>query len=634
MELHRDLSFGISQSQSCTTTFKYLTTFKYRSKRSLKETEKKTERQRERQRQTHRETESERVRLSHELLSSGQGEGDVRSAVLQVQTMATAQQQQEETERQRDKRYDRQIRIWGKSGQERLETAKVCLLGAGPAGSEAMKNLVLGGVSSYTIVDGEKVTARDFGNNFLIDRESLGQSRAESCSRLLQEFNESVSGRYIAESPEELIDGKPEFFKDFVLILATQLTQPYQMKLDKICRACGVQVIFGRTYGLFGLVRICKEEHTVIEAKPENVLQNLRVHDPWPALREYAHHFDLESLDNMTYKHVPYVVILIKALRLWSERHGGKSAPSDRQEQKDFKQFLRSLQRKLNEDGFVDEGENFKEAVENAHYLWSPPQMPAELQQYFDSESCCQLTATSSKFWILLAALKRFVREGDGDLPFPGSIPDMTATTDLYLQLKRIYQSKHEEDVHKMAGYVSESLQALKREPREVSLEEVRLFCKNSSHLKVLRYNSIEKECQSLFGAGGSAYFQSLLFSEDSAENAFVYVLLHAADKFFAKHGHFPGYFDEGMQDDMGRLKSIVNTTLSEAGLSSVPISEEYIHELCRCGAGEIHTVAAVIGGVLAEEAIKLITEQFVPLKGTLIYNGIRSTTLRVLDSS
>jgi amyloid beta precursor protein binding protein 1 len=540
----------------------------------------------------------------------------------------------QQTEQQRDKRYDRQIRIWGKSGQERLETASVCLLGAGPSGSEAMKNLVLGGVSSYTIVDGKKVTARDFGNNFLIDAESMGQSRAECCSRLLQEFNESVSGRYIAESPEELIDGKAEFFEGFSLILATQLTEPYQMKLDRICRARGVQVIFGRSYGLFGLVRICKEEHAVIEAKPENVLQNLRVHDPWLALRDYAHQFDLESLDNMTYKHVPYVVILIKALRLWSQAHDNKAAPSTRQEQKDFKQFLRSLQRKANEDGFLDEGENFKEAVENAHYLWSPPRMPSELKQYFESDSCCNLTENSTKFWVLVAALKRFVSEGDGNLPFPGSIPDMTATTDLYLELKRIYTSKAEEDVSKMAAHVREILEALKREQKEVSLDDVKLFCKNSSHLKVLKYSSIEKECQSLFGAGGSAYFQSLLFSEDSAENAFVYVLFHAADKFFAKHGHFPGSFDEGMQEDIGSLKSIVNATLSEAGLSSVPISEEYIHEVCRCGAGEIHTVAAVVGGVLAEEAIKLITEQFVPLKGTLVYNGIRSTTLRVLDTA
>lgn len=41
--------------------------------------------------------------------------------------------------------------------------------------------------------------------------------------------------------------------------------------------------------------------------------------------------------------------------------------------------------------------------------------------------------------------------------------------------------------------------------------------------------------------------------------------------------------------------------------------------------------VAAVMGGMAAQEAIKLITRQFVPFGGTLIYNATTSTT-SVLD--
>lgn len=43
-------------------------------------------------------------------------------------------------------KYDRQIRLWGQSGQRRLGEAKVALLGASGAGIEALKNLVLPGV--------------------------------------------------------------------------------------------------------------------------------------------------------------------------------------------------------------------------------------------------------------------------------------------------------------------------------------------------------------------------------------------------------------------------------------------------------------------------------------------------------
>lgn len=49
--------------------------------------------------------------------------------------------------------------------------------------------------------------------------------------------------------------------------------------------------------------------------------------------------------------------------------------------------------------------------------------------------------------------------------------------------------------------------------------------------------------------------------------------------------------------------------------------------EICRFGAGELHCVGSVMGGLAAQEAIKLITRQFVPVAGTLVYNSMASTT-------
>ena len=62
------------------------------------------------------------------------------------------------------RRYDRQLRIWGEQGQARLESAHVCLLNCGPTGSEALKNLLLGGIGAFTIVDNARVTSLDLTN--------------------------------------------------------------------------------------------------------------------------------------------------------------------------------------------------------------------------------------------------------------------------------------------------------------------------------------------------------------------------------------------------------------------------------------------------------------------------------------
>lgn len=77
-------------------------------------------------------------------------------------------------------RYDRGIRIWGAEGQDALEKASICLLHAGPTGAEALKNLVLGGIRSFCVVDAVAVRAEDLGNNFMISREALGRPRAEA----------------------------------------------------------------------------------------------------------------------------------------------------------------------------------------------------------------------------------------------------------------------------------------------------------------------------------------------------------------------------------------------------------------------------------------------------------------------
>ena len=60
-----------------------------------------------------------------------------------------------------------EYRIWGEQGQAALEKASICLLNCGPTGSETLKNLVLGGIGSITVVDGSKVENGDLGNNFM-----------------------------------------------------------------------------------------------------------------------------------------------------------------------------------------------------------------------------------------------------------------------------------------------------------------------------------------------------------------------------------------------------------------------------------------------------------------------------------
>lgn len=101
----------------------------------------------------------------------------------------------------KEKRYDRQLRLWGASGQAALEETHILVVnnGSGVTGIEALKNLVLPGIGQFSIVDSALVTEADLGVNFFLEDESLGKFRAEETVRLLKELNPDVEGTAIKE---------------------------------------------------------------------------------------------------------------------------------------------------------------------------------------------------------------------------------------------------------------------------------------------------------------------------------------------------------------------------------------------------------------------------------------------------
>ncbi|KAM3320815.1 NEDD8-activating enzyme E1 regulatory subunit AXR1 isoform X1 [Capsicum chacoense] len=536
-------------------------------------------------------------------------------------------------------KYDRQLRIWGEQGQAALEKASICLLNCGSTGSETLKNLVLGGVGSITVVDGSKVEVGDLGNNFMVDESSVGQSKAECVCAFLQELNDAVKAKFIEEHPVELIETNPSFFSQFTLVIATQLVEDSMVKLDRICREANIILIFARSYGLMGLVRISVKEHTVIESKPDHFLDDLRLNDPWPELQRFAETIDLNTTDAVAHKHTPYIIILVKVAEEWANTHDGK-LPSTREEKKHFKDLIKSKM-------IMRDEENYREAMEASYKVFSPQGIGPNLQKIIN-DSCTEVDSNSSDFWVMVAALKEFIaNEGGGETPLEGSIPDMTSSTELYINLQKTYQAKAEADFRDMEERVKNLLKKISRDPASISKANIKSFCKNARKIAVCRYRLVEDE----FNSPAQPELQKYLIDEDHGtlqeanslkvlpENlslgsfcilpfygstaAGLYILLRAADRFAANYNKFPGQFDGEMDEDISRLKTTVVGLLNDLGCNGSTLSEDLIKEMCRYGASELHAVAAFVGGVASQEVIKLITRQFIPMSGTFIFNGI-----------
>jgi len=518
----------------------------------------------------------------------------------------------------KEKKYDRQLRLWGQAGQSAVENAHICLLNAGPCGTETMKNLVLPGIGKFTIVDGKNVSKRDLGNNFFVDVASVGKSRAEVTAKLLHELNDFVKEAHaIVKNPEDLIKANPDFVKDYTLILATEITQTSLLALGASCFKHNVPLVVVQANGLLGFVRLQVHEHTVIESKPDFPPVDLRLGAPFPGLQAFADSFVLASLDSGEHSHVPFPVLLIKALADWKQNHNGQ-VPTDSESRDLFKEAVLQMARK-------DE-ENFTEAYMKAHLAYQESSIPDEVKAVLNDDKAKNLTAKSDKFWFLAHAVSAFVSaEGKGKLPLMGSIPDMHSSTDKFIALQHVYRDQAAQDAKSVRGHLNKALSAAGLPLTHVTDEDVALFCKHSLFLRLYRFRPIAAE----FGTEGLLFAENLPlmdFQTMQYGDGKWYAAQRAAWRFQAKHGRFPGENVAKPEDDFSDLRTIGNELVKDLGLDEDALEDEYLKEISRFGNSQIHTTGALLGGMAAQEIIKLLTHQWTPMNNTYVFNGIRST--------
>lgn len=52
---------------------------------------------------------------------------------------------------------------------------------------------------------------------------------------------------------------------------------------------------------------------------------------------------------------------------------------------------------------------------------------------------------------------------------------------------------------------------------------------------------------------------------------------------------------------------------------------EKVAQEVARAAGAELHNISAVTGGLVAQEMIKIVTKQYIPIDNTCIFDGIES---------
>ncbi|KAI1814671.1 hypothetical protein GGS20DRAFT_585269 [Poronia punctata] len=514
---------------------------------------------------------------------------------------------------EKEKKYDRQLRLWAASGQAALESANILLLnsGAGTVGVEALKNLVLPGIGRFTIADDAVVREADLGINFFLDEGSLGRSRAESATKLLLELNPEVRGDWFPKSEEKLdlekilVSSSP-----FTLIMYTNpIRQEDLATINAHASRHRIPVVSVHSAGFYSYFQFrLPGTFPIVDTHPEvDKTTDLRLLNPWPELSAFAKDMtqDIDKLDDLEHGHLPYVVLLLHFLEQWRDSHEGKN-PLSFKEKSEFAKLVEGSARTNNSEGGE---ENFQEAVAAINKNIKVHELEDGLKEVFNHEVPSEIERQSS-FWIIARAINLFYQK-HGCLPLPGSLPDMKAKSNVYVKLQRLYKEKARKDAQEVLASVRASVGGKGVDPSEVDL-----FCKNARFVKLINAKPRGSHLSQIFDdeRASDEEAEAMKIQTDGAfslplSNFFIYLALKATS-------HNPAATAAEI------VKSVTEAVSQAAEYERM---HQIAEEVARAGGGELHNISALTGGMVAQEVIKIITKQYIPIDDTCIFDGISS---------
>ncbi len=147
-------------------------------------------------------------------------------------------------------RYDRQIKLFGEEGQEKLKDAKVFIAGAGGLGSPISIYLAGAGIGRIVLVDRDVVELSNLNRQILHWEKDIGRSKALSGKEKLQAMNSDIS----IEAMPETLDEKnaSRLVGDADLIIDAMDNFEARYLLNRIALAKNIPFVYGAIYGFHG----------------------------------------------------------------------------------------------------------------------------------------------------------------------------------------------------------------------------------------------------------------------------------------------------------------------------------------------------------------------------------------------
>ena len=351
--------------------------------------------------------------------------------------------------------------------------------------------------------------------------------------------------------------------------------------------------------------------------------------------------------------HTPYVVILYKYIKEWQKQFQKPTTalPKTFKEKNQLRQQITKAMEEIRnhmhkQNGVAEESgdfslENFEEAIKMVNTVLSPSGcIPISTETILVDSQVEQLERMISEkknlnntdFWLLVRSLKVFLEQNQNRLPVRSRIPDMISDSNRYIELQNVYRNKARDDRDSLRDILKEICLLNGYSIEKISENTLKTFCSNCHCLRLVRTLPIFQELEIDQHEDRALHLQNMVNSRCIDGNPEIedllifFIMLRSVSRFYTTYTRYPG--SDQVESDVLTLKNNFNQILTEFGCSaSFPSKDDYLHEMCRYGGSELHSVSAFVAGAAAHEAIKLITSQYKPLDNLFVYSAIDSAS-------
>ena len=152
------------------------------------------------------------------------------------------------------RRYSRQISVEeiGESGQARLLSSKVAIVGCGALGSMVAMQLSAAGIGTIAIADFDTIDISNLQRQFFFTSEEAGKLKAEVLKKRLTDINPGCN----VESLTRLVNKEVarQLFQDCDFVIDATDNPSSKVMVEEICRELGKTCCIGGVSGFHGQV--------------------------------------------------------------------------------------------------------------------------------------------------------------------------------------------------------------------------------------------------------------------------------------------------------------------------------------------------------------------------------------------